>query len=86
MHGRFTYVVPPARGPRRALRKWRQVCFSDSPRLVRRPTIYRMADTTLYQFIDTNRDELITRCRAKVAKRSAPPPTKRRSITEYLCS
>ena len=35
-----------------------------------------MADVTLYQFIDKNRDELITRCRAKVAKRSAPPPTK----------
>jgi hypothetical protein len=30
---------------------------------------------TLYQFIDKNRDELITRCRAKVANRSAPPAT-----------
>ena len=39
-------------------------------------TICDMADMTLYQFIDKNRDELITRCRAKVAKRSAPPPTK----------
>lgn len=36
-------------------------------------TIQRVADMTLYQFIDKNRDELITRCRAKVAKRSAPP-------------
>jgi hypothetical protein len=34
-----------------------------------------MATVTLHQFIDKNRDELITRCRAKVAKRSAPPPT-----------
>jgi hypothetical protein len=29
----------------------------------------------LYQFIDANRDEVIHRCRAKVVKRSAPPPT-----------
>jgi hypothetical protein len=36
-----------------------------------------MANTTLYDFIDANRDELIGRCRAKVAKRSAPPPTER---------
>ena len=34
-----------------------------------------MASVTLYDFIDENRDELIGRCRAKVAKRSAPPPT-----------
>jgi hypothetical protein len=34
-----------------------------------------MANETLYQFIDGNRDELIRRCRAKVAMRSAPPPT-----------
>jgi hypothetical protein len=34
-----------------------------------------MADLTLHEFIDVNRDELIGRCRAKVAKRSAPPPT-----------
>jgi hypothetical protein len=30
---------------------------------------------TLYDFIGAHRDELIARCRAKVAKRSAPPPT-----------
>ncbi len=30
---------------------------------------------TLHQFIEKNRDELIDRCRAKVAKRSAPLPT-----------
>jgi hypothetical protein len=30
---------------------------------------------TLNKFIVENRDELISRCRAKVAKRSAPPPT-----------
>jgi hypothetical protein len=29
----------------------------------------------LSDFIDEHRDELIGRCRAKVAKRSAPPPT-----------
>jgi hypothetical protein len=34
-----------------------------------------MASITLSDFIDQNRDELIGRCRAKVAKRSAPPPT-----------
>jgi len=34
-----------------------------------------MANVTLFDFIDQNRDELIGRCRAKVAKRSAPPPT-----------
>ena len=34
-----------------------------------------MANLTLHEFIDVNRDELIGRCRAKVAKRSAPPPT-----------
>jgi hypothetical protein len=34
-----------------------------------------MANVTLYDFIDEHRDELIGRCRAKVAKRSAPPPT-----------
>jgi hypothetical protein len=34
-----------------------------------------MADLKLYDFIETNRDELIGRCRAKVAKRAAPPPT-----------
>ena len=30
---------------------------------------------TLYEFIDAHRDELIGRCRAKVAQRSTPPPT-----------
>jgi hypothetical protein len=34
-----------------------------------------MVTVTLGDFIDKNRDELIRRCRAKVAKRSAPPPT-----------
>jgi hypothetical protein len=34
-----------------------------------------MANTSLAKFIDANRDELIGRCRAKVAKRAAPPPT-----------
>ena len=29
----------------------------------------------LYEFITLNRDEIIRRCRAKVAERSAPPPT-----------
>jgi hypothetical protein len=32
-----------------------------------------MATTTLQEFIGTNRDELIRRCKAKVAKRSGPP-------------
>jgi hypothetical protein len=31
-----------------------------------------MANVTLVEFIGSNRDELINRCRAKVAKRSAP--------------
>jgi hypothetical protein len=34
-----------------------------------------MAKVALYQFIDDNRDELIGRCRAKVAARSTPPVT-----------
>jgi hypothetical protein len=34
-----------------------------------------MANMTLSDFIRENRDELIGRCRAKVAKRSGPPPT-----------
>ena len=34
-----------------------------------------MANMTLYEFIGAHRDELIGRCRAKVAKRSSPPPT-----------
>ena len=29
----------------------------------------------LYEFIDVNRDEIIGRCRAKVAARTVPPPT-----------
>jgi hypothetical protein len=34
-----------------------------------------METVILCDFIEANRDELIRRCRAKVAKRSAPPPT-----------
>jgi len=34
-----------------------------------------MPNVRLFQFIDTNRDELIRRCRVKVAQRSSPPPT-----------
>ena len=34
-----------------------------------------MANVALCDFIEEHRDELIGRCRAKVAKRSAPPPT-----------
>ena len=34
-----------------------------------------MASVPLYQFIATHRDEIICRCRAKVATRSIPPPT-----------
>jgi len=29
----------------------------------------------LHEFIETNRDEIVTRCRAKVSARSVPPPT-----------
>ena len=29
----------------------------------------------LHEFISANRDEIIRRCRAKVATRSIPPPT-----------
>jgi hypothetical protein len=38
-------------------------------------TIRRMAKVALHDFIDANRNELIRRCRAKVAGRSSPPPT-----------
>jgi hypothetical protein len=34
-----------------------------------------MANMRLHDFIGVNRDELIRRCRAKVATRSTPPPT-----------
>src|SRR5687767_14081495 len=34
-----------------------------------------MANIALHEFIGLNRDELIGRCRAKVAKRAAPPST-----------
>lgn len=34
-----------------------------------------MAHVTLSEFIEVNRDELIGRCRAKVAQRSSPPAT-----------
>ena len=34
-----------------------------------------MANITLFEFIGEHRDELIGRCRAKVAQRSAPPAT-----------
>ena len=40
----------------------------------------------LYEFITLNREEIIRRCRAKVAKRPIPPPTERRSITACPCS
>ena len=36
-----------------------------------------MPGMTLDEFIDVNRDELILRCRAKVAKRTPPPPSDR---------
>ena len=35
-----------------------------------------MATLALCDFIGRNRDELIRRCRASVAERSVPPPTK----------
>jgi hypothetical protein len=34
-----------------------------------------MVNITLYEFIGEHRDELIGRCRAKVKKRTSPPPT-----------
>jgi hypothetical protein len=37
--------------------------------------VLAMMNLRLYDFIAENRDELIGRCRAKVAKRSSPPPT-----------
>src|SRR5579863_210477 len=33
------------------------------------------AGAMLFEFIDLNRDEIVRRCRAKVASRSSPPPT-----------
>jgi hypothetical protein len=47
----------------------------DSAAVITPPTIGCMLNVTLYEFVRANRDELIRRCRAKVAKRSAPPPT-----------
>jgi hypothetical protein len=38
-------------------------------------TLRSMANIPLYEFIGAHRDELIRRCRGKVAERSAPPPT-----------
>src|SRR5688500_15381607 len=32
-------------------------------------------DAVLHEFIEVNREEIIQRCRAKVASRSVPPPT-----------
>ena len=37
----------------------------------------------LHEFIAINRDEIIRRCRAKVATRSVPPPTRRDRSREY---
>ena len=34
-----------------------------------------MGSATLHQFIDLNREEIVRRCRAKVAGRALPPPT-----------
>jgi len=49
-------------------------CFGQRPHRSE-GTIRHMANVTLYDFIDVNRDELIGRCRAKVAKRSSPLAT-----------
>jgi len=49
-------------------------CFAQRAILPRR-RIRRMATVALYDFIGRNRDEVIRRCRASVAKRSVPPPT-----------
>jgi signal transduction histidine kinase len=38
-------------------------------------SMYGEANSMLYEFITLNRDEIITRCRAKVATRSMPPPS-----------
>jgi signal transduction histidine kinase len=38
--------------------------------------IPRLEDVMLDEFIATNREEIIRRCRAKVAERTVPPPTK----------
>lgn len=46
-----------------------------------------MADITLSEFIEVNRDELIGRCRAKVAQRSSPPATEMelaRGVPQFL--
>jgi hypothetical protein len=47
----------------------------DSAPVISRETIGAMTDIALDEFIGTNRDEIILRCRAKVATRSAPPPS-----------
>jgi signal transduction histidine kinase len=50
-----------------------------SPRLSldtsRRPPTFLAGGVTLYEFVAVNREEIIRRCRAKVATRSIPPPT-----------
>src|SRR6478752_2372016 len=40
-------------------------------------TIRRRKRAMLHEFLTSNRDELIFRCRAKVAKRNAPQPTEK---------
>ena len=40
-----------------------------------RNTLHGDGFSMLHEFISLNRDEIITRCRAKVATRSVPPPT-----------
>ena len=45
-----------------------------------------MANLPLYDFIGENRDELIRRCRSKVATRSAPLPTKKEIDHGVPCS
>lgn len=48
---------------------------SEQPPTPARAYDRRMADTTLYQFLNVHRAELISRCTVKVATRSAPPLT-----------
>jgi len=39
----------------------------------------------LYEFIAVNRQEIIARCMAKVARRSVPPPTQAEIDHGFLC-
>jgi hypothetical protein len=47
----------------------------------------KWSERMLHEFLSANRDELVARCRVKVAKRSAPRPTEaelKHGIPQFL--